>query len=174
MTTLTFRAAVAADVPALVAFVNAAYRGDSSKAGWTTEADILGGQRTDAGKLTEMIRDGRVELACDDDGALAACVYLRKEAGGACYLGMLTVDPRRQAGGLGRRLLERSEEVAREWRCPRVRMTVIDVRAELIAWYERRGYARTGKTEPFPAGDPRFGLPKVADLRFCELVKELK
>ena len=172
---LSFRPAVPADAPGLVLFVNAAYRGDSSKRGWTTEADLLDGQRTDDGKMSEMIEgDGsRVELAFDDAGRLAACVYLRKEASGACYLGMLTVDPGRQASGLGRRMLAHSEEVAKAWGCDRVRMTVIDVRAELLAWYERRGYARSGATEPFP-DNPRFGLPKVPDLRFAELVKELR
>lgn len=172
MSALTFRPAAAADLAALSAFVNAAYRGDSSKKGWTTEADLLGGQRTDPASLAAMLEGGRVELAFDETGALAACVYLRNEAP-SCYLGMLTVEPSRQAGGLGRRLLERSETLARDWGCASVRMTVIDARAELIAWYERRGYRRTGRTEPFPAEDPRFGLPKVAELRFCELAKEL-
>jgi ribosomal protein S18 acetylase RimI-like enzyme len=173
MTALTFRAAAQADVDGLAAFVNAAYRGDSSKRGWTTEADLLDGQRTDEGKLAEMIADGRVELGFDGDGLLAACVYLRKEASGDCYLGMLTVDPGRQNEGLGRSMLAHAEQVARASGCARMRMTVIDLREELIAWYERRGYARTGKTEPFPSADPRFGVPKVADLRFCELVKSL-
>lgn len=172
---LRFRAAAAEDVAPLVALVNSAYRGESSKAGWTTEADILGGQRTDADKAREMIATpgSRVELAFAEDGALVACVHLKKEADGSCYLGMLTVDPARQAGGLGKELLRRSEELAREWKCPRMRMTVISVRAELIAYYERRGYRRTGKTEPFPEDDPRFGLPKVRGLRFAELVKPL-
>jgi len=171
---ISFRTASAADADALVVLVNSGYRGESSKKGWTTEADLLGGQRTDADKIREMIaaKDSRVELAFDD-GALIACVHLKKEADGSCYLGMLTVDPSRQAGGIGKSVMARTEEIAREWGCPRMRMTVISVRAELIAYYERRGYVRTGATEPFPEGDPRFGLPKVRGLMFAELAKPL-
>lgn len=175
MDELSFAAASPDDAAAVVALVNSAYRGEGSKRGWTTEADILGGQRTDERKVREMIAEpgGRVELARDASGALLACVHLKREGDGACYLGMLTVDPGRQAGGLGKKLLARAEELARSWGCRAMRMTVIDTRAELLAFYERRGYARTGKSEPFPSHDPRFGLPKVADLRFCELVKPL-
>lgn len=170
-----FRTAAPADAPALVALVNSGYRGESSKAGWTTEADILGGQRTDLEKMLEMIggEDSTVELAFAGDGALIGCVHLKKEASGSCYLGMLTVDPKRQAGGVGRTMLEYSEKIARAWGCARMRMTVISVRAELIAYYERRGYAKTGATEPFPENDPRFGLPKVRGLTFAELAKPL-
>ncbi|NNN06921.1 MAG: GNAT family N-acetyltransferase [Elusimicrobia bacterium] len=172
---IRFRAAALDDAARLVALVNSAYRGESSKKGWTTEADLLGGQRTDEDKVREMIAatGSRVELAFAADGALAACVHLKKEADGSCYLGMLTVDPARQSGGLGRELLQRSEDLARGWSCARMRMTVISVRAELIAYYERRGYRRTGRTEPFPEDDPRFGLPKVRGLTFAELEKPL-
>lgn len=160
---------------ALHALVNSAYRGESSKRGWTTEADLLGGQRTDAGKLLEMIQgaDSRVELLESGEGRLLGCVYLKREPSGACYLGMLTVDPTRQAGGLGKRLLDHAEEIARGWGCNRMRMTVISAREELIAYYERRGYRKTGATEPFPENDPRFGLPKIAGLTFLELEKKL-
>ncbi|MDE2144274.1 MAG: GNAT family N-acetyltransferase [Elusimicrobia bacterium] len=172
---ISFRSADASDVEALVALVNSGYRGESSKKGWTTEADLLGGQRTDADKIREMIaaRDSRVELAFDAEGGLIACVHLKKEADGSCYLGMLTVDPNRQAGGIGKSLMAHSEELARAWGCSRMRMTVISVRAELLAYYERRGYVKTGATEPFPEDDPRFGLPKVRGLTFVELVKPL-
>jgi GNAT superfamily N-acetyltransferase len=104
---------------------------------------------------------------------LAGCVHLRKEAAGSCYLGMLTVDPARQAGGLGKRLLIHCEELARRWGCARMRMTVIGGREELLSFYERRGYVRTGNTEPFPENDPRFGVPNVKGLRFVELAKTL-
>jgi GNAT superfamily N-acetyltransferase len=171
---ISFRTAAALDVEALVPFVNGGYRGESSKKGWTTEADILGGQRTDPGKMLEMVEgeDARVELA-HEDGALIGCVYLKKEPDGSCYLGMLTVDPARQAGGIGKLLMAHSDAVARAWGCRRMRMTVISVRGELIAYYERRGYAKTGASEPFPEDDPRFGLPKVRGLTFFELAKPL-
>jgi GNAT superfamily N-acetyltransferase len=173
---ISFRVANVADADRLVALVNSGYRGESSKKGWTTEADILGGQRTDPDKIREMIaaKDSRIELAFAEDGALLGCVHLKKEDDGSCYLGMLTVDPRKQAGGIGKAIMEHSEKVARAWGCPRMRMTVISVREELIAYYERRGYARTGATEPFPENDPRFGLPKVRGLMFAELAKPLE
>ncbi len=172
---LSFRAAGLPDARAVVDLVNSGYRGESSKRGWTTEADLLGGQRTDEGKMCEMIasKGSRVELAFSPDGSLLGCVHLKREADGSCYLGMLTVDPARQAHGLGKEIMARSEALAREWGCRRMRMTVISVRAELLAFYERRGYAKTGKTEPFPEGDPRFGLPKVAGLVFIEMAKPL-
>lgn len=172
---LSFRAAKEADVAAVCALVNSAYRGEGSKRGWTTEADFLDGQRTDQQAIQEMVGspDSRIELAFLANGALAACVYLKRQADGSCYLGMLTVDPSMQAGGLGKRLLDRSEELARAWNCSRMRMTVIQIREELLRYYERRGYARTGATEPFPYGDARFGLPKRPDLHFVELIKPL-
>ena len=171
----TFRPASPADADAVVALVNGAYRGEGAKRGWTTEADILCGQRTDREGVLEMIGTpgSRVELAFEGGPAPLACVHLRREPDGSCYLGMLTVDPALQRAGLGRELLERSERLAREWGCGRVRMTVIGLRAELIAYYERRGYARTGRVEPFPEHDPRFGLPKVRGLSFVELSKPL-
>ena len=171
---ISFRIAVPSDAADLVPFVNGGYRGESSKRGWTTEADILGGQRTDEDKIREMIvaKDSRVELAYTD-GALIGCVHLEKEADGSCFLSMLTVDPARQAGGIGKLIMAHSDEIARAWGCRRMRMNTISIRAELLAFYERRGYARTGVTEPFPMNDPRFGLPKVPGLTFVELAKAL-
>jgi len=172
---IRFRQAVAADAPAVAALVNSAYRGESSKRGWTTEADLLGGLRADEPMLLEMMGEpgSRVDLAFEGS-ALIGCVNLKREAERTCYLGMLTVDPARQAAGLGKQIMARSEELARDWGCARMRMTVIDRRAELIAYYERRGYARTGKTSPFPSKAPGvMGDPKVQGLTFVELVKPL-
>ncbi|TDC62146.1 N-acetyltransferase [Actinomadura sp. GC306] len=171
---LTFRAATKADVPALVALIERAYRGDESRAGWTTEADLLGGQRTDAGMVAAVVDDasGRL-LVGEADGVPVACCQLENR-GGHAYFGMFAVDPGAQGGGLGRRVLAEAERVAREqWGADEMRMTVITLRAELIAWYERRGYVRTGQTQPFPYGDERFGLPKRDDLEFEHLVKKL-
>lgn len=157
---ITFRTATQHDLPELVNFVNSAYRGDSSKAGWTTEADLLDGQRTDEGKLSEMIEatDSRIELAFEDK-LLLGCVYLSKLES-ALYLGMLTVRPGLQNKGLGKLLLQRAEDIARASQLKKIRMTVINSRTELISFYERRGYKFTGETEPFPENDPRFGIPK--------------
>jgi GNAT superfamily N-acetyltransferase len=168
------RAATTADVPALVALVNSAYRGESSKAGWTTEADLLGGQRIDVDGLTEIITTpGNIILVHVKDDIPVACVHLER-TGQDCYLGLLTVQPTIQGSGLGRRMLEAAERWALEHWCSRsMHMTVIVQRVELIAWYERHGYSRTGERKPFPYGDERFGLPRRDDLVFEVLCKPL-
>jgi len=171
---LAFRPAGHDDVAAIVALVNSAYRGASSRRGWTTEADLLDGQRTDAAEIAGLVaaRDS-VILLCLADGVLAGSVHLRRDGDGA-YLGMLVIDPGRQGAGLGKRLMAAAESwVVREWACVRMWMTVITLRHELIAFYGRRGYRRTGRIVPFPAGDPRFGLPKVAGLEMEVLEKDL-
>lgn len=169
---LNFRKALPQDSDAVSALVNSAYRGDSSKVGWTTEAHLLGGQRTDAGKILELIQDphGRIEMAFEND-ELIGLMNLIVE-GETLYFGMLTVRPDLQNRGIGKILIQRTEDLARELGLKRVRMTVISQRTELIAFYERRGYTWTGQTEPFPANEPRFGLPKT-DLVFLEYVKIL-
>jgi ribosomal protein S18 acetylase RimI-like enzyme len=171
---LTTRPATEADAAALAAFVNSAYRGDSSKAGWTTEADLLGGQRTDGERIRDTIATpGNVILLYEQDDDLAGCVHLER-TGEDCYLGMLTVRPTLQALGVGRQLLEVAEQWATQhWSSRAVHMTVIVQRTELIAWYERRGYSRTRERKPFPYGDDRFGLPRRADLEFEVLRKPL-
>jgi ribosomal protein S18 acetylase RimI-like enzyme len=173
---LAVERAVAADVDALVALVNSAYRGDSSRAGWTTEADLLGGQRVDADGIRDLVAaaDKRLLVHRAPDGRLLACVLLERKSSGGCYLGMLTVRPDLQAAGFGRRLLAAAESyAAAELGAKYVEMTVIGARTELIAWYERRGYARTGERRPFPYGDERFGLPRRPDLEFEVLSKPL-
>ncbi len=169
---MTFRKADIKDSVGISTLVNSAYRGESSKQGWTTEADLLGGQRTDPAKIQEMIEDpdSHIELA-EKDGKLNGCVYLKKEKD-VLYFGMLTVNPILQNQGIGKILLNRIEELAQAWTIKTIRMTVISVRKELIDYYERRGYKRTGKTESFPENDPRFGLPKTK-LEFHEFAKNL-
>ncbi|SFV35287.1 Predicted N-acyltransferase, GNAT family [Pseudoxanthomonas sp. YR558] len=174
MDTLTFRSAVPADIPALVALVTSAYRGDVSKQGWTTEADMLDGQRIDPDVLARDIeRDRSRILLAERDGVLLACAHVAEDEG-AGYFGMFSVRPDLQGGGVGKAMLAEAERVARdEWRLPAMRMTVIDIRDELIAFYERRGYMRTGIKKPFPYGDERYGIPKRDDLRFEILEKPL-
>ncbi|MDH2388944.1 GNAT family N-acetyltransferase [Streptomyces sp. HNM0663] len=171
---LTYRDAVEADVPALVPLIESAYRGDASRAGWTTEADLLDGQRTDPEGVREVItKAGSRLLAVARDGELIACCQLERR-GDAAYFGMFAVRPELQGSGLGRRIIAEAERTVRdEWGVREMHMTVISVREELIAWYERRGYRRTGQLSPFPYGDERFGIPQRSDLAFELLVKEL-
>ncbi len=172
--TIALRDAQPEDVPAIVALVESAYRGDVSRTGWTTEADLLDGQRIDAnGIAADLDRPhSRIRLA-SREGELLACAHVA-ENDGAGYFGMFAVRPDLQGAGLGKIMIADAERVAREeWAMATMRMTVIDVRAELIAFYERRGYRRTGAHQPFPYGDPRFGLPRRDDLRFEVLEKAL-
>lgn len=161
------------DVTDLHRLVNSAYRGDSSRKGWTTEANLLDGQRTSEKLLLEMMEEPEaVILKYTDPGEnrLQACVYLKNKSG-KLYLGMLTVNPELQAKGIGKQLLAAAEFYASQVNCTAVQMTVISVRSELIAWYERHGFRKTGQTEPFPT-DPEFGLPKQA-LEFIVMEKPL-
>ena len=174
MADLTFRNATTADVPLLVELVTSAYRGESSRSGWTTEADLLEGNRiVPEVLLADIARPRSRILLAERDGTLLGCAHVAEEDG-AGYFGMFAVRPGLQGAGMGRAILAEAERVAGEdWALPLMRMTVIDLRVELIEWYERRGYRRTGQTRPFPATDPRFGLPLRDDLRFAVLEKEL-
>ena len=174
MADLKFRAADVADIPMLVELVTAAYRGDVSRQGWTTEADLLDGNRIDPDVLRCDIERPRSRvIVASRDGVALACAHVAEEHG-AGYFGMFAVRPDLQGGGVGRDVLAEAERVVRtDFGLPLMRMTVIDLREELIAWYERRGYRRTGIKKPFPATDPRFGLPKREDLRFEVLEKSL-
>ena len=170
---LVFRAATIGDIPALVELVTSAYRGESSRQGWTTEADILDGNRIDADVLRQDIERPRSRvLIAERAGQWLACAHIcEQDAGG--YFGMFSVRPDRQGGGLGRVVLGEAERIVRdEWNLPVMRMTVIVQREELIAWYGRRGYRRTGEYKPFPYGDERFGIPRRDDLRFEVLRKD--
>lgn len=171
---IAFRDATAGDVDAIVVLVTSAYRGEASRAGWTTEADLLDGNRIDPDVLrADIARDRSRVLLASQAGELVACAHVAIEDG-AGYFGMFAVRPVLQGGGVGKAVLAEAERVARvDWGLPVMRMTVIDVREDLIAWYERRGYRRTGIKKPFPAVDPRFGIPKRDDLRFEVLEKPL-
>lgn len=167
--------ATVTDVAALVALVNGAYRGESSRRGWTTEEHLLGGQRTDAAEVTQLLgATGNVMLVMRGQDGLDGCVLLQLRTAGTCYIGMVTIRPDLQARGLGRQLLAAAEHHAHELLgATQVEMTVIDVRHELIAWYERRGYTNSGEMRAFPYDDERFGLPKRPDLRFVVLRRQL-
>lgn len=199
---LQFRRAAHADVDALVALVESAYRGDASRAGWTTEADLLDGRRTGADDIAACIdRDrsliligerppfdraqdrlrqgsGPASTGPGQADELLACAHVAVEhaddGSDAGYFGMFSVSPALQGGGVGKAMLAEAERIARDdWQLTSMRMTVIDIRDELIAFYQRRGYRRTGILKPFPYGDERFGVPRRDDLRFEVLEKVL-
>ncbi len=169
------RRAGPADAEGLFALVHAAYRGDSARRGWTHEADLLDGGRIDRPGLEALLSDpDQSVLVAEEAGRLTGCVQVTRQGGDMAYLGMLSVDPALQGRGLGRRLVAAAEDEARvRFAARRMEMTVIVQRAELIAWYERLGYGRTGEMRPFPATDPRFGRPRRDDLAFVVLERDL-
>jgi ribosomal protein S18 acetylase RimI-like enzyme len=172
-----FAPAAESEFPAIVDLVNSAYRGQGAQAGWTTEAGYIDGQRIDLDSLKEDLaaapRAALLTLRDAADGPLLGCVWLEPDADGeeAWYLGMLTIRPDQQDRKLGAALLAHGEAYAKDHGARRVRMTVVHLRDTLIAWYQRRGYALTGETKPFPVGE-RFGKPQ-RPLEFVVLEKEI-
>lgn len=172
---LAFELAGPGDLGAVVALVDGAYRGEGSRQGWTTEADYLDGQRVDEAMVRAMLeRPGSLILLARREGALVGCCHLQDLGGGVVELGMLAVDPRRQGRGTGRALLEEGARLARErLGARRLRLLVLWMREELLAWYRRRGFSPTGERRPFPVGDPRYGIPRRPDLWFVVLERPL-
>jgi ribosomal protein S18 acetylase RimI-like enzyme len=161
------------DIPELVALLNSAYRGDGSKKGWTTEADMVSGElRTDETNMKELMElPGAVFLKCtNDNNIIGGCVFLHQRQPGKLYLGMLSVSPMLQAKGTGKQLMAAATSYAGEQGCSAIYMRVISIRHELIAWYERQGYYKTGETQPFPDG--KFGTA-TQPLEFVVMQKEL-
>ena len=175
MTEIDIRDAVPADIPALHGLIESAYRGEASRAGWTTEADLLDGQRTDPDDLTGILADPKQGLLTawrGDD--LVGCILIADRGEGTGYFGMLSISPTLQGGGLGRRLVEAAHAaLADRFGARRVRISVFPQRETLIGWYERLGYRLTGDTLPFPYGNPRFGLPLRDDLYFLVMERAL-
>lgn len=171
MTQFSISPATEQDIPALDKLVNSAYRGESSKKGWTTEADLIDGLRINENDLRNMLQTPNATiLKYEEAEKLLGCVYLEKK-GTDLYLGMLTVSPDVQTGGIGKQLMAVAEQRAAEQQCTAITMTVITIRRELIAWYERRGYQPTGERIPFP-NNPNLGVLKQP-LEFMVMKKGL-
>ena len=188
---VAFRRADPGDVITVVALVESAYRGESSRSGWTTEADLLDGQRTDAEAVAARIAEPTsvvllAEMSTRIDGKggpfarpemgrlLVACCELERRRESRAYFGMFAVAPTEQGKGLGASVLAEAERTAaHEWGASMLEMTVIAQRGDLLAWYERHGYRRTSETRPFPYGDERLGVPMRPDLYFVVLEKPL-
>lgn len=171
---LSFRRAAVGDIGAIVALAQSAYRGEASRAGWTTEADFLDGQRVDADGVEKMLAGDQCIVLAHDGDTLAGCCHLLRD-GDACWFGLFAVPPDRQGRGIGDALLAQAErEAVHAFGAMRMRMKVIWLRDSLIAWYRRRGYTLTDEQAPFPYGDSRFGVPLRDDLHFVVLDKSLR
>ncbi|HRO66402.1 MAG TPA: GNAT family N-acetyltransferase [Pseudobdellovibrionaceae bacterium] len=173
---LLYSLCTAEDIPKAVDFVNAAYRGENSKAGWTTEESLLGGQRTDADMMRSLCTPpgNQIWLAREEVFGVLVGLFHLERGPDRTFLGMLTVDPRSQDAGIGKQLIRKAEELARsQWGLQELYMTVISLRHELIAYYERRGYLPTGEKKDFPMNDPRYGIPKRNDFHLMVLKKSL-
>ena len=184
---LLFRKAVASDADAIAAIVNSAYRGESSRKGWTTEADLLEGARTNSTEINELISaNGSAILLAETatntvvnpipPATIIGSVHLSKtddDGGCAGYFAMFAINPDLQAGGIGKQMIREAELfVQREWNARKMVMEVIPVRNELIAFYERRGYQLTGKVKPFPV-NPELWSPKASALQLAQMEKRL-
>jgi ribosomal protein S18 acetylase RimI-like enzyme len=164
--------ATLADIPALNILINSAYRGESSKKGWTTEADILEGKRTTEEELIQTIQDPKNTILkfTDTDKIIGSVLLVQKEE--QLYLGMLTVSPELQNSGIGKKMLAEAENHAKALGLSSIIMTVISVREELIAWYKRNGYKDTGEREPFPQSDIHVNISN-SPLEFIYLEKKI-
>lgn len=174
MLQLLFRPAEVTDSASIAALVNAAYRGDTSRQGWTTEADLLEGLRTTTEEVRNVISSQHsIILTGINDGEIVASVCIENDAD-AAHIGMFVVNPAMQGSGLGKQLLTYAESYARQnWGVKKFLMHVISVRHELIDFYVRRGYRRTGKLRPFPV-NPAMWQPKMADLQLELLEKTIE
>jgi N-acetylglutamate synthase-like GNAT family acetyltransferase len=164
------------DIVSVVSLLNRAYRATGGETGWTTEVGLLVGDRISEATLREEIakKPQAFSLVYKSQEEVLGCVWVEPDTDGdTWYLGSLAIDPKQQNSQLGRRLLGAAEDWIRERGGQRIKMTVIDERKTLLDWYERRGYIRTGQTEPFPSTDTRFGTPIVPNLRFEVLIKAL-
>jgi len=152
--------AIEKDIPALVKLMDSAYRGEGSKQGWTNEADLfIGEKRTNEEEVEKLMKKtGAVFLKHENDnGDIDGCVFLLNK-NGRVYLGMFSVSPNAQGTGIGKKLLAAADDFAKEQNAGSIYMNVISIRTDLIAWYEKHGYKKTGEVIPFPV-DERFGIP---------------
>jgi predicted N-acetyltransferase YhbS len=168
---LTLRHATPADADAIAALVNAAYRPAKGQQGWTHESALVAGLRTDTAKvLAVLARADSVMLVALHAGAIVACVHVERE-GSSAGIGMLAVAPAQQGKGAGHWLLCEAERVAvHTFGAHTLKLVVISARQELVSFYARRGYRKTGAVSPYPAAQG-FGTPLSAGLTIEVLEK---
>ncbi len=171
MPNIKFRDATLHDSEKVAALINSAYRGDSSKAGWTTEADMMDGQRIDKEGVEELIKKSfnKIIMATDEQENVLGCIHAVKEDDDSLYFGLFAVNPKLQSLGVGKSLLKEIETLAHRWQLKNIRLTVIQFRSELISFYERCGFNLTGKVEEFPA----LEFSKIEGIRLLEMTKTL-
>lgn len=169
-----FRLAAPADVESLVRLIRSAYRGESSRQGWTSEADLVGGDRISAEQVLAMIEGpDSIMLVFDEGDSIIACCHVEDRGSNLAYFGTFAVAPTEQGVGLGRRVLAEAERSAvLRFGSAVLELAVLAQQEKLIAWYERLGFSRSGETRPFPA-DPEFARPLRNDLYFVVLSKNL-
>jgi ribosomal protein S18 acetylase RimI-like enzyme len=174
--TISLQLAKEADLPAIVAIMNAAFRGTEAERGWSSEGGYIKATRTSESLLSEEIAEGVHYLLAKDEvtSVLQGCVSLQALSLEKWHLGSLTVDPELQNTGFGRKLLGSAEDYAAMRGARTIEMTVVNIRDALISWYERRGYRLTDETRSFPYGDHRYGTPTRSDLKFVVLEKHLR
>lgn len=162
------------DLENISRLVNSAYRGDDSRHGWTTEADLLDGQRTDVTSLKQWLQQGGEILLLEEDHQLLGCLQCQAHLDEKYYyIGMITIDPRQQNRGLGKKIIQYMESVAQQKNLRELRLTVIPVRQELVSWYQRLDFQFSGQVFAFPYGDEKFGKPRRSDLTLAEMKKSL-
>ena len=177
---LSFRYATPSDIDAVVDLVQSAYRGERSRAGWTTEADLIDGPRTDAGLIAGIVErdDAVILLAIDtDEGRPVGCAEISpfNGSGGGAYFGMFAVEPTRQGNGIGGAVLDEIERIARDdWGLDRLVLVVLSLRVDMLDLYMRRGFVPTGEMHRFPYDEPRYGTPRRDDLELLEMAKNLR
>lgn len=177
---LSFRFATIDDVGAVVDLVQSAYRGERSRQGWTTEADLIDGQRTDAGLVTATLTRGDAAILLAEEpgaGRLVGCAELSiyEGPGGGGYFGMFAVEPTLQGRGIGGAVLDEIERIVRDdWTLDRLVLVVLSVRTEMIDLYLRRGFVPTGEMHRFPYDEPRYGNPRRDDLELLAMAKSLE
>jgi ribosomal protein S18 acetylase RimI-like enzyme len=175
VSSLQFRFAATRDIPEVVALVQSAYRGQQSREGWTTEADLIDGQRIDESMLTTFLaRPQSFVVLAETDRIVGCCeLTLHHSKPATAYFGMFAVDPTEQSTGIGRALMNEAEALAiKELGATAIELVTIHLRTDVISMYERRGFSRTGETVPFPYGDERYGTPRREDLYLVALRKD--
>lgn len=168
---ISFREALLIDSARISALINVGYRGETSRKGWTTEAELLDGLRTNEQEIYQLIQAEHSKIiVCVQNDELIGSIHLLHNDDSA-HIGMFVVKPNLQNLNIGKQLLSAAESFALvQWQVKKLAMFVITVRQELIAFYERRGYKRTGQFQEFPV-NPAIWQPKLAGLKLEKLEK---